>query len=158
MTVTQDQQIALDFFAVWEQQVKYFGLTILPEREDRLLFRKGKKLMEAAIALKGKNSTRVPYTKAEVICIVNAYIKNDNRQSVKDTFFKAFPNSQHTEDSVLFQACLLENLDNTKTGQSGSYHITELVAEVASEIAPERFAAWLSDSNGGVLDSLPHIC
>tara|TARA_R100000482_G_scaffold75523_1_gene29220 strand:+ start:48 stop:194 length:147 start_codon:yes stop_codon:yes gene_type:complete len=47
MTVTQDQQIALDFFAVWEQQVKYFGLTILPEREDRLLFRKGKKLMEA---------------------------------------------------------------------------------------------------------------
>jgi len=83
---------------------------------------------------------RVPYTREEVTCIVKAYLQNDNRVFVRDTFQQQFPNSKHTGDSIMFQACLLENLDNTKPGQSGSYHLTDLVIQVAQEIDPERFS------------------
>jgi len=138
-TLTLDQQTALDFYSEYVNQVQYFGLTILADREERLLFRQGKKLIESVLSQKSKGS-RVPYTREEVTVIVQAYLKDDNRQSVKDTFFKEFPNSGHTEDSVMFQACLLENLDNTRPGQSGTYHMTQLVEEVAQEIDSDRFS------------------
>tara|TARA_B100001059_G_C17458302_1_gene390841 strand:+ start:116 stop:565 length:450 start_codon:yes stop_codon:yes gene_type:complete len=83
---------------------------------------------------------RAPYTREEVTFIIESYIQNDNRMSVRDAFQKQFPNSLHTGDSVMFQACLLENLDNTKDGQNGSYHLTDLVIQVAQEIDPERFS------------------
>jgi hypothetical protein len=85
MTVAQDQQIALDFFAVWEQQVKYFGLTILPEREDRLMFRKGKKLMESAIELT-QPTKRVPFTLEEILPAWDEYLESYSDQGQVKVF------------------------------------------------------------------------
>ena len=49
--LTADQQEAIDFFAEYEQYVNNFGLSNL-DREDRLVFRKGKKLMQEVIDAK----------------------------------------------------------------------------------------------------------
>ena len=96
-------------------------------------------------------SGRVPYTREEITCIVSAYLQNDNRIFVKETFEQNFPKSRHTSDSVMFQACLLENLDNTKPSQSGSYHITNLVVQVAQEIDSKRFGNSNIDSKLDIL-------
>ncbi len=48
-TLTLDQQTALDFYSEMVDKVQYFGLTILADREERLLFRQGKKLIEQAL-------------------------------------------------------------------------------------------------------------
>jgi len=86
-------------------------------------------------------SRKVPYLREEIEFIVNSYLKNDSRISVRNEFQSAFPKSKHTGDSIMMTACLLENLDNTKDGQDGSvYHMTELVISVAQEIDPERFS------------------
>ena len=50
-TLTSDQISAIDFFAQYEQYVINFGLANL-DREDRLVFRKGKKLMQQVIDAK----------------------------------------------------------------------------------------------------------
>ena len=95
---------------------------------------------------------KAPYTRQEVEFIVNSYLKNDNRMSVRNAFQLAFPNSLHTGDSIMMTACLLENLDNTKDGQDGSvYHLTQFVIQIATEIDPERFSDPGMDSK---LDSV----
>jgi hypothetical protein len=97
-------------------------------------------------------SSRAPYTREEVIFIVESYLQNESRLAVRDAFQKQFPNSLHTGDSIMMTACLLENLDNTKDGQDGSvYHLTQFVIQIAQEIDPERFSDPGMDSK---LDSL----
>ena len=116
------------------KQIKV-GTTLSQKEYDKLTPAKQDKCSQLVTLPSG----RIRYTKEEIIKIVEFYQQNDNRASVSSKFFEFFPNTQHTADSVMFQVCLLENLDNTKPGQSGSYHVTQLVVEVAHEIDPDRF-------------------
>ena len=140
------------------QVTQPFSVTVKGRRTD---YKMGQRITETAYRRLTKTqqgrfvsaraaSGRVPYTREEVICIVKAYLQNDNRAFVRNTFQQQFPNSNHTGDSIMFQACLLENLDNTKPGQSGSYHLTDLVIQVAQEIDSDRFC----DSVDSKLDAL----
>ena len=138
MTVTQDQQIALDFFAVWEDQVKYFGLTILPEREDRLLFRKGKKLMEAALSTKSKSSKgQVKWTAEEYDTIANAYHLFGNDRNACLNYFRKY-HDRHTDDAVTFAAYSAANLD-TENGLSGFKDYADGLLNALNAITPNRF-------------------
>ncbi len=47
--LTPDQQESLEFYSNNEYQVRYFGLTYLQDREDRVLFNKGKNLIEKVL-------------------------------------------------------------------------------------------------------------
>ena len=56
-TLTADQLEAIDFYSLNQQSVEYFGLgTVLDSREDRLLFKKGRQLIEGAISAAKKAS------------------------------------------------------------------------------------------------------
>jgi hypothetical protein len=140
------------------QVIRPFSVSVKGRRTE---YKMGQRISEAAYRRLTKTQQgrflsaraaagRVPYTREEVLCIVKAYLQNDNRLFVRDAFQQQFPNSKHTGDSIMFQACLLENLDNTKPGQSGSYHLTDLVIQVAQEIDSERFC----DSVDSKLDDL----
>ena len=165
------------------QVIRPFSIT---NKGRRVEYKLGQRIGEAAYKRLTKSQQRnyflsarqackkAPYTRPEIEFIVRAYLQNDNRNAVRIAFMKQFPKTLHTGDSIMMTACLLENLDNTKDGQDGTvYHLTQSVIDIAQEIDSERFSdpsmdskldtlladirGWLTDSTGGVLDSLPHI-
>ena len=136
--LTADQQEAIDFFAEYEQYVNNFGLGNL-DREDRLVFRKGKKLMQAVLDLK-TTADRFRYTKDELTQIVKLYLINDNRQFVSSRFTSANPTQPHTVDSIESVCAQLECLDVTRPNQS-EWQVKKLVMEVAHELDYDRFSA-----------------
>ena len=82
LTFTTQDQEAIDFFSEMSNQVQYFGLTVLADREERLLFKKGRKLVEAA--LNYNPSVRVPLTEEEILPIFNEYLRSyDENGQVK---------------------------------------------------------------------------
>ena len=72
--LTSADTAALEFYQENVAYVDGFGLTNL-DRPQRLLFKKGRQLMEAALAAASKPATkRVPYTDQEVQFLVTAYL------------------------------------------------------------------------------------
>ena len=77
MTDTQ----AIQFYSETVQYVENFGLSNL-DREDRIMFKKGKKLVESALTLKVNN--RVPLTEDEILPIFQEYLNSyDENGQVK---------------------------------------------------------------------------
>jgi len=70
--LTADQLTAINFYQENLSYVEGFGLSNL-DRDDRIMFRKGKKLIEDAIALKGKTE-RIPFTEAEILPVLEEYL------------------------------------------------------------------------------------
>jgi len=85
LTLNQQEETALDFYAEQENYVTYFGLTNL-DREDRILYRKGKKLMQSALDVK-TTRTYTKYQDSEVIFLVQTYVETDGQ----DALFFAHP-------------------------------------------------------------------
>jgi len=143
-TLTLDQQTALDFYSDMVDQVKYFGLTILADRDERLLFRQGKKLVEQLVEETQKTRRNTNgynlYTRDELTQIVTLYLVQDNRQFVSSEFVKANPGQPHTVDSIEAVCVQLEVMDVTRP-QAENWVVKSLVREVAHEINPERFGA-----------------
>tara|TARA_Y100000004_G_scaffold163599_1_gene193084 strand:- start:41 stop:463 length:423 start_codon:yes stop_codon:yes gene_type:complete len=139
MTITAVDHSAMEVFSIWEERVNNFGYEIIPDSVTRRAYRKGKKLMNSALNAK-KRSERFLYTKAELRTIVGLYLKQDNRQWVSENFCKLHPGQQHTLDSIQAVCAQLETMDVTRPLQS-KWVVKSLVAEVAHEIAPERFGA-----------------
>ena len=75
MTLTIDQQSAIEFYQQNENAVQYFGLTHLADREERLLYRQGKKLIQSALDYKEPNK-RVPFTIDEILPAWNEYLES----------------------------------------------------------------------------------
>ena len=128
-----------------EAAVRYYGLTHLADREERLLFKRGKTLFNTAV--EGvKKTRRTPangynlYTENELTQIVNLYLIQDNRQFVSSEFVKNNPTQPHTIDSIEAVVSQLENMDITRPHAEG-WVVKSLVKEVAHTIAPERFGA-----------------
>ena len=70
MNFSETEQLAVDTFVELQDQVKAFGLHNF-EREDRLLFKQGRELLEQA--KKQASQKKTPYTDLEAECLLNAY-------------------------------------------------------------------------------------
>ena len=138
--LTIDRQ-AVDFYNEFAQQVETFGiLNVLDEREDRVLFNKGKKALQAVIDHKKVN--RELYTTEECRYVVDQYINNDkglSRTQLGNMAYNQNPGSGHSVKSWSAMFGRMETLDNTNPAASKFIVNTEL-AVVASEVDPERFA------------------
>ena len=131
---------AIEFYQATKQYVENFGLSNL-DREDRILFRKGKNEMrdlEEQINTIQRTSERNRYQKSELIVIVGYYLKGYNRQEIANTFMNNNPGQKHTGDSIQMVAAQLETLDKTRPDAT-LLDVKSLVKEVALEIDSSRF-------------------
>ena len=139
MTVTQDQQIALDFFAVWEQQVKYFGLSILAEREDRLLFRKGKKLMEAALTVKPETSSAdTKWTAEEYDALALAYFTHGADEWACLADFRKY-SERHTDNAIRLAVNSCKYLDQDLNYAKGLSDYSNGLLSALQSLDSKRF-------------------
>ncbi|AOV62301.1 hypothetical protein S420910_112 [Synechococcus phage S-CAM7] len=134
----------IEFYQQWLPRVNAFGYDNLPDGYHTY-YRHGKKLAKAAAAAKiveAKAARRRgnPYLRPEVEFIVHSYVRTDSPSIVADEFKAAFIDSPHSRESVRSCAGQLRSLDNLCPDDTG-WTVKSLVAEVASELYPERFAA-----------------
>jgi hypothetical protein len=136
-TLTTTQLDALDFYAANEQYVTYFGLTNL-DREDRLFYRKGKKLMQSALDIKTSRSYQ-KYQDSEVIFLVETYVNCDgNMHSTRDAFFKAYPDTAHSLSSVYMKISRIRTLDNQYVNDT-EWQTDNQVKSACQSVDPNRF-------------------
>ena len=135
--LTSDQQIALDFYSEMSDKVQYFGLTILEDREERLLFRKGKKLIESVLTKKSPSKLDY-YNNEERTFIAVAYNQGLNRKDIVESFMKNFGNT-HTQDSVGQKVEMIKSVDSThKNHNKFQFRDTELLI-VLQELDSDRY-------------------
>ena len=110
MIFTENDQIAIDTYNDLKDQVNAFGLHNF-DREERILFKKGRILLENAKKQASKKKT--PYTDAETECLLNAYLLNQaDMEKTRTVFFREFPNSKHSYSSVWQKISRIRTLDN----------------------------------------------
>ena len=110
MIITETEQLAEDTYNDLKDQVKSFGLHNF-EREERILFKKGRILLENA--KKQASQKKTPYTDAETECLLNAYLLNQaDMEKARTVFFREFPNSKHSYSSVWQKISRIRTLDN----------------------------------------------
>ena len=110
MNFSETEQLAVDTFNDLKDQVKAFGLHNF-EREDRLLFKQGRELLEQA--KKQASQKKTPYTDLEAECLLNAYLLNHaDMEKARTVFFREFPNSKHLRASVWQKISRIRTLDN----------------------------------------------
>ena len=110
MNFSETEQLAVDTFVELQDQVKAFGLHNF-EREERVLFKRGRTLLEYAKKQASKKKT--PYTDAETECLLNAYLLNQaDMEKTRTVFFREFPNSKHSYSSVWQKISRIRTLDN----------------------------------------------
>ena len=85
-------------------------------------------------------SGRVRYTKEEITQLVELYLQNDNLHFVRDTFISNNPDQQHSVDSVYQTVSQLRTMDINYPDDT-RWDVKNLVEEVATEIAPDRFGS-----------------
>ena len=138
-TLTIDTK-AVEFYNEFAQKVETFGiLNVLDEREDRILFNRGKKALQAIIDHKKVN--REIYTSEECRFVVDHYINNDkglSRTHLGNMAYKMNPGSGHSVKSWSAMFGRMETLDNTNPSANKFIVNTEL-AVVASDVDPVRF-------------------
>ena len=135
--LTADQTNALDYYAENEQYVQYFGLTNL-DREDRLVYRKGKKLMQSVLDIKTTRS-HTKYEDLEVKFLVEAYLDTDaNMHATRNAFFKAYPDTVHSLSSVYMKISRIRTLDTQYTNDT-EWQTDNQVKSVCNQINSNRF-------------------
>ena len=138
-TLTLDQQSALDFYSEYVNQVQYFGLTILADREERLLFRQGKKLVEEALETAKKGSKGyVSWTAEEYDSLALAYVNfAGDRPAIIKEFRKS--SDRHSDNAIDIAAQACRHLDKTvKTANGLKDHADGLLLALQS-IDSNRF-------------------
>ncbi len=137
LTLNQQEETALDFYAEQENYVTYFGLTNL-DREDRILYRKGKKLMQSALDVK-TTRTYTKYQDSEVIFLVQTYVETDgNMHQTRNEFFKAYPNTQHSLSSVYMKISRIRTLDSQYVNDT-EWHTDNQVKSACQLVDANRF-------------------
>ena len=137
--LTSQQQSALEFYAENEQYVRYFGLTNL-DREDRLTYRSGKKLMQTVLDKKNMNAQgHVKWTAEEYDAIANAYHNHGRDRKAVLKEFRTH-SDRHTDDAVTLIAYSCAALDTTSDIQGLKDHADGLLNALNS-ITPHRFSS-----------------
>ena len=145
MNLTTTQQEAIAFYENNLSYVEGFGLTNL-DREERLMFKQGRKLIEAMATeikrqMTGKRST---WTPDEVGFILNAYVRyydtanGKGQRIIDDAYLKQFS----THDTADFITSQIKFLDKENPLKKGMRHVTKLVADMAHDLNPERFRSY----------------
>ena len=112
INLTQDQISAIEFFEENFNYVEAFGLFNL-DREDRISYNKGKKLVDSAILGSKKIPGKIEfYTHEERSFIAAAYNQGMNRKSIVNEFVKEFGKS-HSEDSIGQKVEMIKSVDST---------------------------------------------
>jgi hypothetical protein len=138
--LTSADTAALEFYQENVAYVDGFGLTNL-DRPERLLFKKGRQLMEAALAAANAPATkRIPYTDEEVCFLVTAYLNaGAHMTDTLAAFFQVFPETEHTRSSVWQKIQRIRTLDNAYPDDT-RWDGDAQVRSIAGSIAPNRFA------------------
>ena len=127
---------ALEFYSAHVQYVENFGLSNL-DREDRILFRKGKKLIESALSKKSPSKVEF-YNNDERTFIAVAYNQGLNRKSIVESFLKHFGNA-HTQDSIGQKVEMIKSVDSThKNHNKFQFRDTELLV-ILQELDADRY-------------------
>jgi len=129
---------ALEFFEINSSYVEGFGLTNL-DRDDRLMFRKGKKVAQQIIdAARRASFTRTPYTDEQARFIAETYVlSSGDRDTVVTAFLVRFPNSGHSVGSISKKFARFRVLDRSCPGDT-QWESDQQVETIAADY-PEVF-------------------
>jgi hypothetical protein len=136
-TLTLDQQTALDFYSEFSDKVQYFGLTILADREERLLYRQGKKLIEQVLTKKSPNKLEF-YTNEERLFIAVGYNQGQTRKEIVTGFVKQFGNT-HTQDSVGQKVEMIKSVDSTHPSHRNFQFRDEELLIILQDLDSDRY-------------------
>jgi len=138
--LTAADRNALEFYQQNAAYVAGYGLTNL-DRPERLLFKKGRQLMDAALAAAmAVPSKRVPYSEEQTAFIADRYLATEgDRDAVVSAFMAAFPESGHSADSIGQKFSRFRVLDRSCPGDT-EWEIDQQVLRIARQY-PETFAA-----------------
>ena len=138
--LTSQQQTALDFFSLYEDQVKYFGLTIFAEREERRLYNQGKKILNEVLALKSKGS-RIDYTQTEVEFLCSTYVNTgSDMKETQRLFFVSYPSTTHSASSVWMKISRIRTLDSLFDNDT-EWQVDQQVFNILQTIDSNRFGS-----------------
>jgi hypothetical protein len=131
-----NNQTAIQFYNENAQYVENFGLSNL-DREDRILFRKGKVLVNDLISPK-RNKLEF-YNQQERIFIAIAYHKGMTRKEIVSSFIRQFGN-RHTPDSIGQKCEMCKSVDSNYTQHKNfQFRDTELLT-ILQELDSTRYA------------------
>jgi len=135
--LTSADTAALEFYQENVAYVDGFGLTNL-DRPERLLFKKGRQLMEAALAA-AKAPTRELYSDAEVVFLVQTYLASGaDMQATRSAYFRQFPEATHSASSVWMKVSRIRTLD-TEFASDTEWQVDQQVASVCRALDADRF-------------------
>mgnify|MGYP001173530670 FL=1 len=137
-TLTADQIFAIETYEEMAPKVKAFGLFNF-DREDRILFKKGRKLKEATLKVT-RVSNRTEYTDSEVAYLLTTYVASGaDMEATRDAYFTQFPNSKHTPSSVWMKISRIRTLDNHFKDDT-QWEVDQQIKSLCKAFDPDRFA------------------
>ena len=138
-TLTTVQQEAIDFYSQYVDQVKYFGLTILADREERLLFRQGKKLIDQAVEDATNTRQYLHYTNEERFFIATHYNQGQSRKGIVEGFINQFGKT-HPLDSIGQKVEMCKTADNNLPDYTKFVFRDEELLNILQSIDPDRYS------------------
>ena len=146
--LTNSQQEAIDFYSDNVDQVKYFGLTHLADREERVLFNQGKKLIEEAVEEVKSGRQYLYYSNEERLFIASNYNKGQTRKQIVDGFVKLFGKT-HTLSSIGQKVEMCKTADKNLPEYTKFVFLDEELINVLQSIDSDRYQlAWLCYNKG----------
>ncbi len=139
MKLTTIEQDAVEFYQENLNYVQGFGLSNL-EREDRMMYNKGRKILEKYEQFKKDSEKHVKWTAEEYDTLASAYVKHCGDRPAILREFRLY-SERHSDNAVdiAAQACL--QMDNTiKTVSGLKDHASGLKLALQS-INKERFTS-----------------
>jgi len=128
-------QTAIQFYKKNAQYVENFGLSNL-DREERILFRKGKILVNDLISPK-RNKLEY-YTQQERIFIAISYDRGMTRKEIVSSFIRQFGN-RHTPDSI-GQKCEMCKSVDSKYSQHKNFQFRDIeLLTILQELDYDRY-------------------
>ena len=142
MQLTQTQQTALDFYSDMADQVSYFGLTILADREERQLFKQGRILSDEITAYAkrlARNSKRNPdLTPEHASELVTGYLSEHTPEDIVSRFQHNHPEYGNA-DGLLCQLRIIAGCDTLNPQDSGLDHPGKALVIAMENSDSDRF-------------------
>ncbi len=133
MDLTPDQLTALEFYQNNEQFVNYNGLFNL-EREERILYKKGKALLQSALDAKAKGE-RNRYTDEEEWVIATDIVEGKTKDQIVANFMSQF--NTHSAHSIELQ--VRQAVNQATNGAQGMAHKTQSLMAKLHQLNPAMY-------------------
>ena len=138
MKLTTIEQDAVEFYQENLNYVQGFGLSNL-ERDDRMMYNKGRKILEKYEQFKKDSEKHVKWTAEEYDTLAAAYVKHCGDRKAILREFRLY-SERHSDNAIdiAAQACL--QLDNTIKSVSGLKDIANGLKLALKSINQKRFS------------------